>query len=96
MKRLSDLPADDRLSSRAHALIRAMGPTERSEERLLRVRRLLEAKERAAAPGWSWRVAPALGLLGVSAAAAAGSSAVPRLLWRYRELARRALSGREQ
>jgi hypothetical protein len=44
MKRLSDLPAEDRLSSRAHALIRATGATVQSEERLLRVRRLLDAR----------------------------------------------------
>jgi hypothetical protein len=36
MKRLSDLPADDRLSSRAQAMIRAMGPTVESEERMRR------------------------------------------------------------
>ena len=80
MKRLSDLPADDRLSSRAQALIRAMGATVQSEQRLLRVRRLLDAPARAAVPHWAWRVGPALGLLGVSAAAAAGSSAMSRAL----------------
>jgi hypothetical protein len=49
MKRLSDLPAEDRLSSRAHVLIRATGATVQSEERRLRVRRLLDAPLRAQA-----------------------------------------------
>jgi hypothetical protein len=80
MKRLCDLPAEDQLSWRAHALIRAMGATVHSEERLPRVRRLLDAPARAAAPHWGWRVGPALGLLGVSAAAASGSSAVSSAL----------------
>jgi hypothetical protein len=80
MKRLCDLPAEDQLSWRAHALIRAVGATVHSEERLLRVRRLLDAPARAVAPRWGWRVGPALGLLGVSAAAAAGSSAVSSAL----------------
>jgi hypothetical protein len=80
VKRLSDLPAEDRLTSRAQSLIRAMGPTLESEERLRRVRRSLDAPSRAAAPRWGWRVGLALGLLGLSAAAAAGGSAVSRLL----------------
>jgi hypothetical protein len=80
MKRLTELPAEDRLTSRAHALLRAMGPTVESEERLRRVRRSLDAPMRPAAPRWGWRVGVALGVLGVSAAAAAGSSAVSRLL----------------
>lgn len=42
MQRLSELPAEDRLSWRAQALIRAMGATVESEDRLLRVRRLLD------------------------------------------------------
>jgi hypothetical protein len=80
MKRLSDLPADDSLTSRAQALIRAMGPTVESEDRMRRVWRSLDASAPAAAPRWGWRVGLALGLLGVSAAAAAGSSAVSRVL----------------
>lgn len=72
MQRLSDLPAEDRLCWRAQALIRATGATVQSEERLLRVRRLLDGPTRAA-PRLSWRVGRALGLLGVSAAAAVGS-----------------------
>jgi hypothetical protein len=80
MRRLSELQAEDRLSSRAHALIRAMGATVQSEERLLRVRRLLDAPGLAAAPRLGWRIGPALGLLGVSAAAAAGSSAMSSAL----------------
>lgn len=79
MKRLTELPADDRLTSRAHALIRATGPTVESDERLQRVRRSLDAPVRVAAPRWGWRVGLALGLLGVSAAAAS-SSAVSRVL----------------
>jgi hypothetical protein len=80
MKRLSELPAEDRLTSRAHALIRAMGPTVESDERLRRVRRSLDAPARPALPRWGWRAGLALGLLGISAAAAAGSSAVSSLL----------------
>lgn len=79
MKRLTELPADDRLTSRAHALIRAMGPTVESDERLRRVRRSLDTPVRVALPRWGWRVGLALGLLGVSAAAAS-SSAVTQLL----------------
>lgn len=74
MKRLTELPAEDRLSARAHELIRALGPTLESEERSRRVRRLLDVPAQAAAPRWGWRAGLALGLLGVSAAAAAASS----------------------
>jgi hypothetical protein len=80
MKRLTDSPAEDRLTARAHVLIRAMGPSVESEDRLHRVRRSLDAPARAAAPRWRWRFGLALGVLGISAAAAAGSSAVSRLL----------------
>lgn len=79
MKRLSELPAEGRLATRAQALIRAMGPTLESEERLRRVRRSLDAPARSSAPRWVWRVGLAVGLLGVSAAAAVGSSALSRL-----------------
>ena len=68
MQRLTELPAEDRLSWRAQALIRAMGATVESEDRLLRVRRLLDKPPRAA-PRWRWRVARALGLLRVAARA---------------------------
>jgi hypothetical protein len=71
MKRLSELPAQDGLTARAHALIRAVGPTPESEERMRRVRRSLDA--RAPAPRWVWRAALAFGLLGASAAAASSS-----------------------
>jgi len=74
MKRLSELPAEDRLTTRAHALIRAMGPTLESEERLRRVRRSLDAQVRPTSPRWGWRVGLAVCVLGVSAAAAVGSS----------------------
>jgi hypothetical protein len=43
MKRLSDLPTEDRLTSRAQALIRAMAPTVKPEERLRRVPCSLDA-----------------------------------------------------
>lgn len=79
MKRLIEQPAEDRLTSRAHALIRAAGPTVESEDRMRRVRRSLDAPRPLAAPRWGWRVGLALGLLGVSAAAAS-SSAVSRVL----------------
>ena len=74
MKRLIELPGNDRLMARAHTLIDAMGRTPESEERLLRVRRSLDAPGRGAAPRWVWRGALALGLVGVSAVAAASSS----------------------
>ena len=80
MKRLSDLPAEDRLTSRVQALIRAAGPTVESEERLRYVRRSLEAPARAATPRWGSRVGLALGLRGLSAVAAAWRSAVSREL----------------
>jgi hypothetical protein len=75
MKRLVELPDNDRLTVRAQALIDAMGRTPESEERLLRVRRSLDAPARGAAPRWAWRGALALGLVGVSAVAAASGSA---------------------
>ena len=74
MKRLIDLPGNDRLVARAHALIDAMGRTPESEERSLRVRRSLDTPARGAAPRWVWRGALALGLVGVSAVAAASGS----------------------
>jgi len=81
MKRLSDSPAEDRLAARAQVLIRAMGRTVDSEERLRRVRRSLDAPAPAAASRWGgWRVGLALGLLGLSAAAAAGRATVSRVL----------------
>jgi hypothetical protein len=75
MKRLVELPSHDRLTSRAQALIGAMGRTPESEERLWRVRRSLDAPARGATPRWVWRGALALGLVGVSAVAAASGSA---------------------
>lgn len=75
MKRLVDGAGDDRLSARASELVRAMGPTPASAERLQRVRRSLDAPARSA-PRWAWRMSLALGLLGVSAAAAAAGTAL--------------------
>jgi hypothetical protein len=74
MKRLVDLPGDDRLVARAQALIDAMGRTPESDERSLRVRRSLDTAGRGAAPRWVWRGALAFGLVGVSAVAAASGS----------------------
>lgn len=74
MKRLVELPGNDRLTARAHALIDAMGRTPESEERSLRVRRSLDAPARGVAPRWVWRGALAFGLVGVSAVAAASGS----------------------
>ncbi len=79
MKRLNESPAEDRLTSRAQVLIRAIGPTVESEERLRRVRRSLDAPAGAAAPRWRWRLGLAVGALALSAAAAAGISAVTRV-----------------
>jgi hypothetical protein len=73
MKRLSELPADDRLTARAHTLIRAVGPTLESDERLLRVRRSLDAPVRAATPRWVWQVGLAVALVGLGAGAAISS-----------------------
>jgi hypothetical protein len=74
MKRLIELPGNDRLTARAHALIDAMGRTPESEERLRRVRRSLDAPARGAAPRWVWRGALVFALVGVSAVAAAGGA----------------------
>src|SRR5689334_11684369 len=73
MKRLIELPQTDRLTVRASALVRALGPTIESEERLRRVRRSLETSPRVVAPRWAWRAALAFGLLG-GAATAAGAA----------------------
>jgi hypothetical protein len=70
MKRLIELPQTDRLTVRANALVRALGPTIESEERLRRVRRSLDAPPRVVAPRWAWRAALAFGLLGGAATAA--------------------------
>ena len=75
MKRLIELPGNDRLTARAHALIDAMGRTPESEERLLRVRRSLDTPARGAAPRWILRGALAFALVGVSAVAAASGAA---------------------
>lgn len=76
MKRLIDDPGSDRLGARARELVRAMGgPTPESPERSGRVRRSLDAPVHGA-PRWAWRLSLAAGLLGVSAAAAAGGSAL--------------------
>ena len=78
MKRLIEEPGSDRLGARAQELLRAMGgPTPVSAVRLERVRRSLDAPVRHA-PRWVWRFSLALGLLGVSAAAAAGGAALSR------------------
>jgi hypothetical protein len=76
MKRLIEDSGGDRLGARAQELVRSMGgPTPESPERSRRVRRSLDAPARGA-PRWGWRVALAVGLLGVSAAAAAGGTAL--------------------
>lgn len=76
MKRLIDEPSSDRLGARAQELVRSMGgPTPEAPERFRRVRRSLDAPGRGA-PRGMWRVSLALGLLGVSAAAAAGGTAL--------------------
>lgn len=76
MKRLIEDAGGDRLGARAQELVRAMGgPTPESPERARRVRRSLDTPVRGA-PRWGWRVALAVGLLGVSAAAAAGGTAL--------------------
>jgi hypothetical protein len=76
MKRLIEGAGGHRLGARAQELVRAMGgPTPESPERARRVRRSLDAPVRGA-PRWAWRVALAVGLLGVSAAAAAGGTAL--------------------
>jgi hypothetical protein len=76
MKRLIEDSSGDRLGARAQELVRSLGgPTPESPERLLRVRRSLDAPARSA-PRWAWRVSLALGVLGVSAAAAAGGTAL--------------------
>lgn len=76
MKRLIDDAGGDRLGARAQELVRAMGgPTPESPERSQRVRRSLDAPVRGA-PRWVGRLALAVGLLGVSAAAAAGGTAL--------------------
>ena len=75
MKRLVELSDGDRLTARAQTLVEAMGRTIESEERLLRVRRSLDAPVRSAAPRWVWRGALTFGLVGVSAVAAASGSA---------------------
>ncbi|HEX2869959.1 MAG TPA: hypothetical protein VHP33_01860 [Polyangiaceae bacterium] len=78
MKRLIDDSVGDRLGARAQELVRAMGgPTPESPERSQRVRRSLDAPVRGA-PRWVWRLSLAVGLLGVSAAAAAGGTALSR------------------
>jgi hypothetical protein len=70
MKRLTELPQNDRLTVRATELVRALGPTVESEQRLRRVRRSLDAPARVASPRWAWRVALAFGLVGGAATAA--------------------------
>ena len=76
MKRLIDAPGGDRLGARAQEVVRAMGgATPESPERLQRVRRSLDAPGRGA-PRGVWRVSLALALLGVSAAAAVGGTAL--------------------
>jgi hypothetical protein len=79
VKRLLELPADDRLTARAHTLVRAVGSTVESEERMLRIRRALDAERPQAAPRWALRFAFAAALVGASAAAAAGGGALSTL-----------------
>src|SRR6187401_1120050 len=83
MKRLIELSQTDPLTVRANALVRAVGPTIESEQRLRRVRRALAATPRVVAPRWAWRVGLAFGLVGGVATAAgvvtfSGAFSAPR------------------
>lgn len=75
MKRLRELEADDRLISRAHELIDAIGPTVPSEARLLRVRRALDQPVRRPLGVWALRGALGLAVVAGGASALAFSGA---------------------
>jgi hypothetical protein len=80
MKRLRELEPDNRLMSRAHELIDAMGPTLPSEARLIRVRQALDQPVRRPLGRWAARGALAFAVVagGASALAFSGAfSAVP-------------------
>jgi hypothetical protein len=80
MKRLLDTSDNDPLSARARVLIRTLGPTLESEDRLRRVRRSLDAAGERTAPRWAFRLTLAAALLGASAAAAAAAGVFSNLL----------------
>ncbi|HKO49072.1 MAG TPA: hypothetical protein VJV79_15175 [Polyangiaceae bacterium] len=81
MKRLLDTSDHDPLNSRARGLIRALGPTLESPDRMQRVRRSLDAaRGPRSAPRWALRLALAAALLGASAAAAAAAGVFSNLL----------------
>jgi hypothetical protein len=75
MKRLRELEPDDRLLSRAHELIDAMGPTVPSEARLLRVRRALDQPVRRPLGVWALRGALGFAVVAGGASALAFSGA---------------------
>jgi hypothetical protein len=75
MKRLRELEPDDRLMSRTHELIDAMGPTVPSEARLLRVRRALDQPVRRPLGVWAMRGALAFAVVAGGASALAFSGA---------------------
>jgi len=77
MKRLTELPAGDELTARAHVLVRTLGPTVESEARLQRVRRNLDAPRSTARPRLLGRAAAVAVVVGVSALAVAGSRLSP-------------------
>jgi hypothetical protein len=77
--RLIELPVEDRLMARAHALVRAMEPTRESEDRRRRVRRSLDASIMSRSR--AWRAAVMSDVAGAGGAAvAAGSSVFSRLV----------------
>jgi hypothetical protein len=80
MKRLLDTSDNDPLSARARALIRTLGPTLESEDRMRRVRRSLDAAGARTAPRWAFRLTLATALLGAGAAAAAAAGVFSNLL----------------
>jgi hypothetical protein len=75
MKRLRELEPSDRLMSRTHELIDAMGPTVPSEARLLRVRRALDQPVRRPFGAWALRGALAFAVVAGGASALAFSGA---------------------
>lgn len=78
MKRLIDLPADDRLTARAHELVRAMGPTQFSEVRMRRLRSAMDTADDGPSR-WPRRLTLGVVLFATSAAAASGGSLITAL-----------------
>jgi hypothetical protein len=75
MKRLRELEPSDRLMSRTHELIDAMGPMVPSEARMLRVRRALDQPVRRPLGVWAMRGALAFAVVAGGASALAFSGA---------------------